>query len=497
MNSNCKFFALSILASSLLIGNAQANVIVTPLLEKNLPKDALEKFVKYQVVAAGELEQASLQLVDDKEFATELYSEGASYIKAHFSNVVLLEGDTLTISSPNGIESYSYTSEDIKDGGIWALSIDGDTAVVTLDNKSGQASAFVDQYYRGYDDSIIKEQEDILESLCGSTDYKDAVCYEDSHPNHYQASKAVAKLNMGGSICTAWRVGPNDNTMITNQHCIGNQATINRSEVQFNFQRSTCGGRSNTSSVKIAAEKGYLFSDSAATDITLFTIEDPEAAAPFGALELEYNSPSIGDEIYIAEHPSGIPKVIAIEDAESNTGKCKVDSTRFRGTNISYYCDTQGGSSGSPVLSAATHKVVGLHHYGGCPNSAATFDSILDNARDPETGLNIRDLLVRLGGPTPSETPTPTPTTTPTPTATPTPTPTPTATPVPTTTPTVTPVPPTPTVAPDPTSTPAPTSTPTATPDLGDNLDDLLNGGSLGHGLLIALIGLLGLRRRK
>ena len=41
------------------------------------------------------------------------------------------------------------------------------------------------------------------------------------------------------------------------------------------------------------------------------------------------------------------------------------------------------------------------------------------------------------------------------------------------------------------------TPTPTATPDLGDTLDDLVNGGSMGHGLLIGLIGLLGLSRRR
>ena len=36
--------------------------------------------------------------------------------------------------------------------------------------------------------------------------------------------------------------------------------------------------------------------------------------------------------------------------------------------NISYSCDTSGGNSGSPVLNAS-HRVIALHHLGGCPSN--------------------------------------------------------------------------------------------------------------------------------
>ena len=43
-------------------------------------------------------------------------------------------------------------------------------------------------------------------------------------------------------------------------------------------------------------------------------------------------------------------------------------------SDVSYYCDTQGGSSGSPVISRVTNKVIALHHFGGCPNSGVRAD---------------------------------------------------------------------------------------------------------------------------
>ena len=36
--------------------------------------------------------------------------------------------------------------------------------------------------------------------------------------------------------------------------------------------------------------------------------------------------------------------------------------------NIGYTCDTEPGSSGSPVLSAVNHTMIALHHLGGCNN---------------------------------------------------------------------------------------------------------------------------------
>ncbi|UCF66435.1 MAG: proprotein convertase P-domain-containing protein, partial [Acidobacteriota bacterium] len=45
-------------------------------------------------------------------------------------------------------------------------------------------------------------------------------------------------------------------------------------------------------------------------------------------------------------------------------GVCRVSEApySFGSDNISYFCDSEGGSSGSPIISALTHRVVALHH---------------------------------------------------------------------------------------------------------------------------------------
>jgi lysyl endopeptidase len=54
-------------------------------------------------------------------------------------------------------------------------------------------------------------------------------------------------------------------------------------------------------------------------------------------------------------------------------------------SQVQYNCDTEGGSSGSVVLAPPTSttptaRAIGLHHLGGCPNSAAQMQLICNSA---------------------------------------------------------------------------------------------------------------------
>lgn len=94
-------------------------------------------------------------------------------------------------------------------------------------------------------------------------------------------------------------------------------------------------------------------------------------------LEIDDILPSLDDAIYIPQHPSGRDSELAIFDSSGDvgglchvwsTGEGDSDNTCPYGANFkdfSYICDTEGGSSGAPVISAATNKVIGLHHCGG------------------------------------------------------------------------------------------------------------------------------------
>lgn len=325
--------------------------------------------------------------------STVIGHDGAWYMKVHLSDVRLAEGDVLTVSSRDGEERHVYSADQSgelrgelsrDDAGYWAMSITGDSAVVSIAGADGGAAspasgAVVDRVARGFTEAEFAERRAFQAfSICGSNDYRDAVCYQSSYPAEYAKRSPIAKLLIQQtSLCTAWRVGPN-NRMLTNNHCVDTSAEVKGSEVIFNYECTTCGGSTSRPVTKVMGSS--LLRTNYSLDFTLFSVDNFTAISGFGYLTLDNRVPAVGEEMYIIQHPGGALKKIAVRDDTSSNGICKVTATRVNGratgSDIAYKCDTIGGSSGSPVLSRSTHRVIGLHHYGGCPNQGVRSDLI-------------------------------------------------------------------------------------------------------------------------
>jgi lysyl endopeptidase len=326
---------------------------------------------------------------------------GASYVKLHFDRMAMLPGDYLTVSNPDGTESYRYDAPKLLETrpvDKWAMSVTGDTAVLEVHRGAdplgarsllGNLGINVDQVARGFSRTeqrgVPEEQLTAPgrtgreESVCGSDTTKDAVCYRTSDPVAYTRSKAVARLLIDGTeLCTSWRIGAK-NRMLTNNHCFDNSEAAYDTEVWFNYQCATCGGYDTFKPTKVWGDK--VLATNRDYDYTLFTVENFGAVQKFGYLELDTARPVKGTQLYVPQHPAGDPTRIAGALGD-RAGNCAVDDPGYTGyaqnSDVSYYCDTEGGSSGSPVLSAATHKVIALHHFGGCPNSGVRIDLIYD-----------------------------------------------------------------------------------------------------------------------
>jgi len=216
------------------------------------------------------------------------------------------------------------------------------------------------------------------ESVCGGDDAADAVCYRSSDPVAYANSRAVARLLINGDeLCTAWRVGPG-NRLLTNHHCFTSTADAHSTEVWFDYECAVCGGFAPRRPVKVLGDR--VLATDATLDFTLFSVQDFGLVQPFGFLSIDDRDPVAGEELYIAEHPGGDPTALAISSDQDRGGDCRVQNPTTdgyaAGSDVSYYCDTEGGSSGSPVLSRRTNKVVALHHFGGCPNAGVRVDLI-------------------------------------------------------------------------------------------------------------------------
>lgn len=309
---------------------------------------------------------------------------GASYVKLHFGRLTLGPDDYLTVANPDGSETYRY---DATTADKWAMSITGDTALLSVHKAPGSTGSDVDvdRVAKGYTpvEQAASPESTLLdpartgreESVCGGDESADAACYKSADPVAFTRSRAVARLLINGTeLCTAWRLGPKDR-LITNNHCFSKSKDAYNTEVWFNYQCAKCGGAVNLKPTKVWGAQ--VLATNHVYDYTLFTVANFRSIQKYGYLSFDTRRPARGDELYIPQHPAGEPTKIAGALGEK-AGTCAVASPGYAGyaknSDVAYFCDTEGGSSGSPVLSRKTDKVVALHHFGGCPNSGVRGD---------------------------------------------------------------------------------------------------------------------------
>ncbi|HPR64470.1 MAG TPA: proprotein convertase P-domain-containing protein [Thermoanaerobaculia bacterium] len=321
---------------------------------------------------------------------------GAAYLVFEFRTFDLAPGDYLEISDGNGkifqiLEGKGFLDQG---GDFISKMVQGKQAVLTLysSNKEQEHYGYrVERITRGYNDQELDRMYG-MQSICGIDDKKDAICYESSEPDVYEKARAVARIVMdGSSLCTAWLVSCEDH-IITNNHCtwddsdFDTQGELNRMEFQFMYQDPTCGGSGATWEYSFMG--GTWLENNHNLDYTLIQApvsEDP--AATYGWLHIDYRLADIGELMYIVGHPSGRPKEISLESTASQDDpddRCHVTSQTepvcVGGSvpEIGYYCDTEGGNSGSPVLSYGSNKIIALHHCGTCANRGVRIQNIWD-----------------------------------------------------------------------------------------------------------------------
>ncbi|MEH6416289.1 trypsin-like serine peptidase [Pseudomonas sp. CGJS7] len=333
----------------------------------------------------------------------EIRTADASFIKVHFDRFSLPAGVTLEVASPDGREVYRYSAQQLgphtvaadlgQDGktSFSAMSISGPVAVLRLVGTAREPwradhGVSVSRYLEGYPEDMLPDlqNEGLLggdvggKSICGTNNKQHAACYSSSDTQAFNGSKPVARAVMsGGSLCTAWRVS-SSNRMFTNNHCISTAAGVSGAEFWFNYQRSTCTGTATAPVTKVAGDA--MLKTDVTLDYTLFTVKNFSTISSFGFLGLDPRAAVANEGIFIAGHPGGRVKELSVADTQNSGGKCRVDAPSVTGnapnSDVGYYCDTEGGSSGSPVIARSSSKVIALHHFGGCFNSGAKMSLI-------------------------------------------------------------------------------------------------------------------------
>jgi hypothetical protein len=335
-------------------------------------------------------------MVTDTGRIFELHHPGATYIALHFASFDLAAGDVLVISDPAGNQRYSMRGRGKLDAGtFWARHIKGDTAVIELIARRGPDSQemevarragtnkgfVVDEYAAGFVDLGTAQPK----AICGADDKENAICYASSHSTEYNTARAVARLLIAGSsLCTGWLVS-SDSLLVTNEHCISSNTTALNTDYEFMAEAPNCGD----SNCQLCYpgdvySGGTLLQDSANLDYALVDITSGNPASIYGYMQIDNRDAIPGEQIYIPQHPGGRAKELGIFSTDSSdpAGVCTVYSiseppcSGSGYSDVGYFCDTEGGSSGSPVLSTSSNKVIALHHCALCPNRGVPIDLV-------------------------------------------------------------------------------------------------------------------------
>lgn len=277
----------------------------------------------------------------------------ATFLKLHLARLALGPGDRLRIRDGDGRLVAEYADRHAAPPGFWVPSARGDTVTVELYAAGPGAAVAIDRY--GYGTLGIT-----IRSVCGTDEAVDVACHAGTPIA--AASRPVGRMlfEQRGAFfaCTGFLVSAFD-LFMSAAHCVSTQGQVDSLEVTFDFQASACGGKDLEATRTFPGDR--LVTTSVPLDMALMTLGG-QPAEIYGFLPLSARAPVQDEPVYLPQHPDGGPKKVSVLGCQVSTPLTDGDAPD---SDFGHRCDTEPGSSGSPVLDAAD-QVIGLHHIGGC-----------------------------------------------------------------------------------------------------------------------------------
>lgn len=173
------------------------------------------------------------------------------------------------------------------------------------------------------------------------------------------AARAVAKLRYTRNqilySCTGFLL--TDDLLLTNQHCVRSNADCATAVAQFGYKEDKA--RNIDLGEEYACER--LEDSDAGLDFALLRLKGTPGSK-WGKLKWRSIPIPSNAAIFLVQHPSGRPMRVAREGCLIKTASA-IGSLPGQETDVGHTCDTESGSSGSPLFDQR-FQVVALHHLG-------------------------------------------------------------------------------------------------------------------------------------
>lgn len=289
----------------------------------------------------------------------------APYYALHFTG---FRDDTdgvdwkLQIKGPDDTVLLSIGPADQKSGDFWTKDLRASSLVfvVEADRKPVGLTFTIDRW-------LIADPKPAIRSIISPGDSKlEPISAFRTDPTVWTPSRAVAKLSIiiGDKrvACTGFLIG--QSLLMTNEHCMPAALTA---------PHATCRGiidalfaYDDDAATPTTFECDQVLSTNVGLDYAVLQLKGTPGQS-WGTLRLEdQRSPKGGDSgepLVVIQHPGGRPTAVARQ-------RCRADAVGVPGVetggadqDFNHICDTEGGSSGSPVLDGSG-RVIGLHHFG-------------------------------------------------------------------------------------------------------------------------------------
>lgn len=314
-------------------------------------------------------------------------SPGATGVRLHLEDVKLPEGAAIYVFDRRGQAFGPYTG---RAKSLWTHTVAGDELVLQVHlpvaERFGLAGAkglfevvtlshLGDRYAFGAGDAPEK-------AFCSWNEscITNAECA--SIPSGVQALQSAAAyllydLPGGTYLCTGGLLNDTSSSgtpyLLTANHCFSTQSAATSLEAYFQWTvpcGGSCGTQFSPPGSVPRTTGATLLATSATTD---FTFVELSQAAPAGSAFLGWSTTAVansaGTDLYRVSHPSGSPQAYSEQEVNTSAGTC---GGYPRGNFIysdATLGDTEGGSSGSPVVNGSGQVVGQL--FGACGSSPA------------------------------------------------------------------------------------------------------------------------------